>query len=145
MPSLLGIDPGQKGAIALLSMPDRELQTFAMPGTTRELHETLASMPKVSHCTIEKPFYPKHIGTAKVARIAEAYGVIKGALQWLDIPVHEVRPADWKRSLNIPADKNAARQRASEFFPAAADQWPLVKDDGKAEAALIAWFGMKWL
>lgn len=144
MTFVLGIDPGKKGAIALLDRETNTVQTWAMPATTRELHDLLADIPILKICVLEKPFYPRMIGTANAGRIGEAYGILKGALAWLDIPFREVRPAEWKKSLNIPADKNAARQRASEFFPLNSDQWPLVKDDGKAEAALIAWYGVKW-
>ena len=41
-----------------------------------------------------------------------------------------------------PADKNASRRRASEFFPDCADQWKLAKHDGRAEAAMLAWYGL---
>ena len=145
---LLGIDPGRTGGIALLEADKPaavyQVQTWAMPDTTRALHDLIAGMPIIKVCGLEKPFYPQMIGISNAARIAEAYGIVKGALAWRDIPFREVRPADWKRSLNIPTDKTAARQRASEFFPDNADQWKLAREDGRAEAALIAWYCMRW-
>lgn len=140
---ILGIDPGKSGGIALLD--GLSVQTWPMPSTTRDLHDLIAGLPIIKIGVLEKPFYPPSIGISNAARIAEAYGVIKGALQWRDIPFHEVRPADWKRSLNVPTDKHAARQRASEFFPNAAEQWAKAGEDGRAEAALIAWFGKRWV
>lgn len=139
---IIGIDPGKKGGIALLN--GLQVQTWPMPETTRDLHDLIAGLPIIAVAVLEKPFYPQMIGTANAGRIGEAYGIVKGALAWRDIPFREVRPTDWKQSLNIPTDKNAARQRASEFFPDSADQWAKAKQDGRAEAALIAWYGKRW-
>jgi hypothetical protein len=146
--NLLGIDPGRKGGIALLEA-DRpatiyRVQTWPMPDTTRELHDLIAGLPLIKICALEKPFYPNVNGSRVISTIAENYGILKGALIWRDIPFQEVRPVDWKKSLNIPADKSAARQRASTFFPDDAEQWALAKHDGRAEAALLAWYCMKW-
>jgi len=148
MTFLLGIDPGKKGGIALLEADKPsavyQVQTWPMPDTTRALHDLIAGLPIIKICMLEKPFYPQIIGITNAAVIAEAYGILKGALAWRDIPFREIRPNDWKKSLNVSTDKNLARQRASEFFPDNADQWKLAKQDGRAEAALIAWFGMKF-
>ncbi|XP_060665649.1 uncharacterized protein LOC132797913 [Drosophila nasuta] len=48
-----------------------------------------------------------------------------------------VTPAVWKKATGCPADKGGARARAMQLFPTAADQFKRVKDDGRAEAALI--------
>ena len=36
-----------------------------------------------------------------------------------------------------------ARKRASELMPTASELWKLKSDDGVAEAALLAYYGMK--
>jgi hypothetical protein len=41
------------------------------------------------------------------------------------------------------AGGNGARARATQLLPAAAHRWPLVKHDGRAEAALIAYYGRR--
>lgn len=141
---ILGIDPGKAGAVAVLDTETNRVTTHDMPGTTRDLHNLIADLPIIRIAIVEKPFYPPTNGTANAGKKGEAYGVLIGALEWRDIPFREVRPEEWKRSLNVPTDKNAARQRANQFFPDDADQWPLVKHDGRAEAALIAWYGLRW-
>lgn len=141
---ILGIDPGKAGALAVLDTETHRVTTHDMPGTTRDLHNLIAGLPIIKIAVVEKPYYPAINGTANAGKKGEAYGVLIGALEWRDIPLREVRPQDWKQSLNIPTDKNAARQRANQFFPDDADQWPLVKHDGRAEAALIAWYGLRW-
>jgi hypothetical protein len=54
------------------------------------------------------------------------------------MPVQMVSPATWKRKAGVPSDKNGARVMASRYWPGAAEQFRRVKDDGRAEAALLA-------
>ena len=49
---------------------------------------------------------------------------------------------DWKAALNLSSAKSASREQASLTFPDDAAQWARVKDDGRAEAALLAWYAM---
>jgi hypothetical protein len=53
-----------------------------------------------------------------------------------------VSPAKWKKALGLSADKGASRRRAIELWPERAQWFARVKDDGRAEAALIAYW---WL
>jgi crossover junction endodeoxyribonuclease RuvC len=71
----------------------------------------------------------------------QVYGQLLGILTALAIPYTVVPPVVWKRALMVPAGKSAARARASQLLPAAAGYWARVKDDGRAEAALIALYG----
>jgi crossover junction endodeoxyribonuclease RuvC len=41
------------------------------------------------------------------------------------------------------ADKTASRRLACQKWPAFSHLWARVKDDGRAEAALLAYFGSK--
>ena len=141
---LLGIDPGVQGAFAIFDSAERAVTVHDMPDTTAGLIDLVASLPPLRICTIEKPYFPKVIGIANVAKIATAYGKIIALLQQRGIPINEVRPADWKAALNLGKSKSASREMASMVFPDAADQWARVKDDGRAEAALIAWYGMRF-
>lgn len=141
---ILGVDPGRKGALAVFDCDTRRVETYDMPDSIPALHNLVAELPEVAFCVLEKPFYPRMIGTTNAGRIGEAFGALKGALLWRSIPVHEVPPAKWKKALNVPSDKPAARRRASEFFPDDDGQWPLKKHDGRAEAALIAWYGLNY-
>ena len=53
-----------------------------------------------------------------------------------------VRPNIWKREAAVPADKNAARMMATRLWPDHSNLFARVKDDGRAEAALLAKWGM---
>ena len=145
MTLILGIDPGAEGALALLDTETGRVTCHDMPATTEALHALIAGLPVVRLCALEQLHAGPKMGGTSVARMFEAYGVLKGALAWKSIPTHSVRPSAWKPALNVPADKKAAMRRAAEFFPDDAHQWRLAKHDGRAEAALIAWYGRKWL
>ncbi|MDZ7906207.1 MAG: hypothetical protein U5N55_10840 [Cypionkella sp.] len=138
---LLGIDPGVRGAIALFDTSSRAVSVIDMPDTTIALNDAIRDLPPVFLCILEKPYYPRTIGVQNVAKIATAYGKIIGALTWRGIPVLEVTPASWKAALNLSSSKAASREKASQLLPDSADQWARVKDDGRAEAALLAWYG----
>lgn len=140
--NILGIDPGKQGAIAVLDKAAHRVTCYDMPGTTAELHDLIAGLPEIRICVLEKPFYPQGIGTSNAARIAEAYGVLKGALAWRSIPTEMTTPAKWKAALNLSSSKAASREKAAQLFPDDAGQFKRVKDDGRAEAALLAWFGL---
>ena len=141
---ILGIDPGKKGALALLDTDARSVRCFDMPETTEALHDFIVNLPVVAFAVLEQLHAGPVMGRTTIAAMFESYGVLKGALSWKSIQTFTTRPSEWKPALNVPADKTAARRRAAEFFPDDAHQWRLAKHDGRAEAALIAWYGLRW-
>jgi crossover junction endodeoxyribonuclease RuvC len=60
------------------------------------------------------------------------------ALAIYQIPHQLVTAAKWKKYFNLSQDKGISRRLASERFPHDAEQFSRVKDDGRAEAALLA-------
>lgn len=138
MAAYLGIDPGRQGALALLDTAENAVTVFDMPSTTSALHDVMVDLPNIKGCMIEKPFFPRMIGVNNAVKIAQAYGTLIGALQWLEIPFREVRPDKWKPAMDLTKDKNLSRDKAAQAFPAQADLFRRVKDDGRAEAALLA-------
>ena len=146
---ILGVDPGRTGALAIMDNITVDgvfrVAVHDMPDTTAGLFDFLLALPPIAFAAVERPFYPPHIGTRAISVIAEQYGALKAALLFKGIPLREVRPADWKAALNLSPDKAASREKASAFFPDNSDQWRLAKHHGRAEAALIAWYGRKWL
>jgi len=68
--------------------------------------------------------------------------IVEGVALGAGIPVRWVSASKWKRALGLSADKGASRRRATELWPAQSAMFARVKDDGRAEAALIAYY---WL
>jgi crossover junction endodeoxyribonuclease RuvC len=69
--------------------------------------------------------------------------MIEGILAALKMPVTFVAPATWTRAIGRSPGKDASRARAMELFPNYEYFFKRVKDDGRADAALIAHWGRK--
>jgi hypothetical protein len=67
-------------------------------------------------------------------------GLIEGCIVAKNIPHTYVTPATWTKAVGRAAGKDASRMRAMELFPAKADLFKRAKDDGRADAALIAYW-----
>ena len=59
--------------------------------------------------------------------------------------MHYATPASWKKHFKLSKDKGVSRATASQRFPQNAELFKRVKDDGRAEAALIALYGYEKL
>lgn len=153
---ILGIDPGLRGAIAyyrpgakdeltIVDMPTHQLMRGGKNKFELDphaLHKLL--MPyKLSSVYLEQVNSMPGQGVSSVFAFGKTYGIIIGVLAANGLPYTFVTPQTWKKKLQVPASKDAARARASQLLPAHADKWKLVKHDGRAEAALIAYYG--WL
>jgi hypothetical protein len=112
-----------------------------MPGTLDEKMGLIAAFGPVKCCWLERPYFPRMIGIKNAVTIAVAYGELKACLFFGGVPTFEVDPSAWKKTMRLSTDKNASRALASQYFPDCSDQWKRVKDDGRAEAALIALYG----
>ena len=73
-------------------------------------------------------------------------GVVEGVCAALAIPVAFITPPSWKRAVSIQPGKDgakdAARGEAIRRWPAHAAMFARKKDDGRAEACLIAVAGL---
>eukprot|EP00656_Telonema_subtile_P012659 TRINITY_DN16389_c0_g1_i3.p1 TRINITY_DN16389_c0_g1~~TRINITY_DN16389_c0_g1_i3.p1 ORF type:complete len:128 (-),score=32.63 TRINITY_DN16389_c0_g1_i3:165-548(-) len=72
-----------------------------------------------------------------------AFGVWTGVLAGLQIQVQAVSAAKWKRRLGlIKTSKQDSRELAMKLYPNLEPQLARVKDHGRAEAVLIAHWGL---
>ena len=151
----IGIDPGLSGAIAVLT--DDSLQIHDMPVMTvdrngkakrqvsaNELAELLnLSAGKDCHVYCERVSAMAGQGVTSVFSFGRSFGMIEGILAALKMPVTFVAPATWTRAIGRSPGKDASRARAMELFPNYEYFFKRVKDDGRADAALIAHWGRK--
>jgi hypothetical protein len=79
---------------------------------------------------------------AKRGRL-EVLREMKACLFFAGVPTNEVPPATWKKHFGLSTDKDASRAYASSVFPDQSNLWARKKDDGRAEAALIAYYGWR--
>jgi crossover junction endodeoxyribonuclease RuvC len=148
---LLGVDPGAGGALALVAGPGKLVRVVDMPTevtdagkrriNVKELSRLVREMQPVDGAVIELVGPMPRDGRAGAFWFGKAAGLVEGVLAGQGIEVKLVPPQTWKRRLDVSKDKNAARARASQLFPGSAGEWKRVKDDGRAEAAMIGLWG----
>lgn len=145
----IGIDPGFTGAIAYYWPEENYIELYDMPvyknpkGKTElnlhELHQILK--PETDDlCTamIEQVAAMPGQGVSSMFRFGQSYGATQMAVAAHKIPMHFVTPAKWKSHFGLSRDKGVSRSLASQRFPKQADLFSRSKDDGRAEATLIA-------
>lgn len=145
----IGIDPGAKGAISLLDRHGELLECEDMPSPDGTVSgASLADLidnwmqPRgplgMVTAIVEKVGAMPKQGVASTFKFGTNYGVALGVLGALRIRTVLVTPAQWKREMRLSRDKGASRAAADRRWPSDADLFRRVKDDGRAEAALIA-------
>ncbi len=150
---VLGIDIGAAGALALITASGDLLEIADMP--------ILRDGPK-NRATVNGPLlaeivyrwrateaFVEHVsarpGEGPVGAFAfgRSRGVIEGVLAACGVPCKFITPPAWKRVVGLTlASKDAARSEAIRRWPGHAALFRRVKDDGRAEAALIAIAGL---
>ena len=89
-------------------------------------------------CLIEQVSAMPGQGVSSMFRFGEGYGMLHMACAANKLPTQFVTPAKWKGYFGLSRDKGVSRGLAMQRFPEYAALFSRVKDDGRAEAALIA-------
>lgn len=158
----VGIDPGASGAIAfvadgqLVDVIDMPTDEVKVSGGVRN-RVSPARLAKVMEGARGCHVYIELVGAMPVRRdgratqgtasaftFGKAAGLVEMAAAVYGSGYTLVTPAEWKRVLRVPADKDGAARRAAQLFPASVALFYGPRGgalDGRAEAALIALFG----
>jgi crossover junction endodeoxyribonuclease RuvC len=152
----IGIDPGITGAIAIydgsvLTIHDMPVVTVVKNRKTKNRVEasmvanvlrSWVSVPGICAYIELVNAMPKQ-GVSSVFGFGKGAGVLEGVLAGLQIPFTLVTPQAWQKHQGLPpkAGKGASRARAAALFPKQVGFFSRVKDDGRADAALIARYG----
>jgi hypothetical protein len=162
---VLGIDPGVTGAWAVIDcqpdskgVPPEVLQIGDLPVKTIRMSrrdtkrldvaglenlflDLLAPGLGVDRVFVERLTGAPGITSTTAFSLGWTAGVLDTVLTnhgWKDYK--SCHPSAWKRALLVPADKSAAKARATKLFRSD-KHWPKEKDHNRAEAALIALYG----
>ena len=153
--SVLGIDPGINGALALLDLTHGLIEVVDMPSVvvrvgkaskTRIAPQALAlyvAAHKPSHAYVEAVHAMPGQGVSSMFTFGQAFGQIEGVLAALGVPVTYVTPTAWKRAMQVTGDKGSSRARAMQLWPAHAASFARVKDADRCEAALLGLYGLR--
>ena len=155
----LGIDPGLDGALAAI-YEDGRVEIFDTPtvtvkvtkGNKREYDlSTLTGWlrawnlgPHVLRAAIEKVHAMPGQGVTSMFSMGYGLGW-EWALAALCIPFQRVAPQTWQKVMlaDEGKGKDAARLQAQRLFPGYATLFARKKDDGRADAVLIAEYGRR--
>jgi crossover junction endodeoxyribonuclease RuvC len=83
-------------------------------------------------------------GVSSTFKFGRCVGLIEGVLGGSLVLISYVSPTTWKRHFGLAAEKEAARRKVIEIWPAsAAELFGRKRDHGRAEACLIALWGQR--
>lgn len=149
---ILGVDVGMNGALSLYSDYEliiKDMPTFKRNKTNRvdchDLNDFIFNHhTEINHAYIEQ-VNAFGMGASSAYNFGWSCGVIEALICAHNIPFTYVTPQKWKKTMDCPKDKDAARMRATQLMPEYKNKWPLKKHDGRAESALIAMYGYREL
>ena len=164
---IMGIDPGLSGALAVIDTETGEVFVDDMPvievlrkrvrsKRTKKMRDKVRRAVcgkrvadwveefKPDVAIVEKVGSRPGEGVVSVFTFGESYGKVCGAVEAMNVQLLSVTPAVWKRHTGLlGTDKKASIRAACRMFPKVRDRLSRVKDNGRAEALLIAAYGHK--
>ena len=152
----IGADPGMSGALAILidgavavaDMPALEIDgKRQMDMWTLSRHLTnWALAHDVRAVAVERVHAMPKQGVTSSFNFGFAAGALQQAIASAGLPMTLITPGTWKAIYGLRGgkeNKDMSRQKASQLFPSFAHLWARKKDDGRAEAVLLAHYASK--
>jgi Holliday junction resolvasome RuvABC endonuclease subunit len=144
---VMGVDPGITGALSFY-FPSHPMlvgiHDMPIDGKTVDGYEIAKIIrqynPDVAFIEAVHSFSGQ--GVTSSFNFGCSYGVVRGVVAACSVPTILVSPQKWKRALDLSKDKNQSLEMARMMWPES-DKFKRRKDDGRAEAALIAIYGYK--
>lgn len=155
---VIGCDPGAFGAVAIINTVDDSLTIIDMP--TKKVKRGARLVNQVDAALLASELKP-HVndgeavafiervhampgqGVSSMFAFGRAAGVLEGVLSGLGVPFETVPPATWTKQMRSFGGKDGSRSRAIELYPSYSHLFARKKDDGRAEATLIACYGIE--
>ena len=153
---IIGIDPGISGALCffedgqvkeIIDMPvmadgKKNKRQINASQIYNEISKRINKLPKKDIIVvIEQVSAMPGQGVTSMFNFGQSFGVLKGICSAMQLSMHFVRPAKWKKYFGlIKTEKDASRTKVIEIFPYISSQLSRKKDSNKADAILIASF-----
>lgn len=138
----IGIDPGQKGGIAILDRNGTCIKYTKMPDTVKQTWLWLIdNLPdRQVQMIIERAQSMPRQGVTSMFTYGRHFGQFEAFACALSVPYIEVTPQKWKKYYNISSDKHTSIVACERLYP---EVELILKGcrkphDGIAEAVLIA-------
>jgi crossover junction endodeoxyribonuclease RuvC len=159
----IGADPGLSGAIAIYVPPPPAkqgsyIEVFDMPvreidgkryidlWRLADIAKQWAKSHEVKMVMVERVHSMPDQGVASSFNFGFSAGALQQSIVSAGLPMTLISPASWKAILGLRGgkeNKDMSRQLASRLFPEHSHLWARKKDDGRAEAVLLAYYGSK--
>lgn len=153
MTTTVGIDPGKTGAMVVL-YPDGSTSAYRVPlikikgkehpawVTWFDVWATTLHTLTPDLILIEQVAARPGQGVSSMFNFGTVAGFVKAIACSTKCRFQYVTPSVWKSKLGLlKSDKNASREIARQLMPSLVPELTRVKDDGVAEAALLAYYG----
>lgn len=149
----IGVDPGLTGGVALLKPGtaeslDMPTYAYSKTGAVKRAVDCNALATELAHVTLfDARLFIERVnafpgqGVSSMFSLGMSFWGVVGVAAGLGIPVELVEPRAWKRHFGLGPDKDQARGLASRLYPSV--DLSNKKDHGRAEALLIARYGME--
>ncbi len=142
----VGWDPGLDGALAVLHdgtlVACHDMPTITVRDKRRidtpTLRDLIITIGPVDEYVVEDVMNIHGANATSTFNFGRGCGIIEGLLVALARPLSYVRPQVWTKAMGVGADKGAHREAARRRWPDHADLFARGRDDGRADAALIA-------
>ncbi len=152
MIQVLGVDPGAKGGLALISgtairdsmrMPvleHRGKKVFDAKTVMKTFHKH-----RVGHVVLEQVSAMPKQGVSSSFQFGRMFGAVEAFAQLYGCPITYVTPSVWKQALGLNRSKQSSLDLARLTF-GPSPLWQVKANDGIAEAALLAhWHLQKYI
>jgi Holliday junction resolvasome RuvABC endonuclease subunit len=155
----VGADPGLSGAIALfLTYPQPYVEVFDMParivGEKRSINfwglaaylESWVHHYDVRHVVVERVHSMPKQGVASSFSFGFSAGALQQAIASAKLQFTLISPQTWKSYYGLEGgreNKSDSRAKATTLFPRFENLWARKKDDGRAEAVLLAHYASR--
>jgi crossover junction endodeoxyribonuclease RuvC len=151
---ILGVDIGLQGAFSLyvdgkfervIDMPCVEVIRGGKKKNHISAQGVAAAIKELNptHAIVEKVGAMPNQGVTSMFAFGRAAGIIEGALAALNVPVTYVTPQAWMKATQCGKGKDAIRHRCMELHPEHQQLFARVKDSGRADATMMAYYGNK--
>ena len=161
--TVLGIDPGLSGAVVALAEDEQSFDFTLDVFDTPVIQVIVAKKKRHDYVLTEMLAVLQQFKDARLAVLESlhpmpangciaAFSLGRGMALWemaltaVQIPYVKVPPQRWQKFHGLGGtgrDKGASRLAAQRLFPAFANKFSRVKDDGRSDAALLALWGLR--
>ena len=149
----MGIDPGQKGGIAILRVDNdtnKVYQAEAFPYSADKLKELSYNLSREWAdnvlCFVEKVNAMPKQGVTSMFNFGVSFGYIQGVIEAFEIPYQLISPQKWKKHFGLDNDKEKSIRLCKRLFPSVSllpTERCRKDSDGMAEALLIAQYAKR--